>query len=273
LSGAVAESIIPRGPMTHFSLSDRLSLRDKHAWVSAATRGIGRSVALMLARQEARVSITGRREADVRRVLDELPHVPSSNHHGVIVDHADPTGVRTAIEHHLREAGPIHILVSNSGGPPGRPITEATGDQFIAWFTQHIVCNQERSQAVLPGMKAASFGRIVNIVSTSVKQPIRGLGVSNTVRGAVASWAKTLAREVAAFGITVNSVLPGATATDRLLNIVRSRAAASGQPEAAVREAMQAEIPAGRFADPEEIAAAVAGEPGGRVHHRRQSGG
>src|SRR5690606_17813559 len=104
---------------------------------------------------------------------------------------------------------PIHILINNTGGPPAGPITEAGPEEFLNAFNQHLICNQILAKLILPGMKKARFGRIINIISTSVKIPLKNLGVSNTIRGAVASWSKTLSNEVASFGITVNNVLPG----------------------------------------------------------------
>lgn len=151
----------------------------------------------------------------------------------------------------------MHILVNNTGGPPAGAITDARPPEFLAAFSSHLLCNQLLVQAVLGGMKTAKYGRIINVVSTSVKQPIPNLGVSNTVRGAVASWAKTLATEVARYGITVNNVLPGATLTDRLRSLLEDRARALGVTAAEVEQTMKAEIPLRRFAQPEEIAAAI----------------
>jgi 3-oxoacyl-[acyl-carrier protein] reductase len=152
----------------------------------------------------------------------------------------------------------VHILVNNAGGPPGGPITEAKPDDFLAALRSHLLTSHLLVQAVLPGMRAAGYGRIVNIISTSVKQPIKGLGVSNTTRGAMASWAKTLAGEVARDGITVNNVLPGSTRTARLTGLIDARARTSGRPAAAIEQEMLDEIPMGRFAEPAEVAAAVA---------------
>ena len=242
--------------MTH-SLTNAFLLNDKHAWVSAATRGIGQACALALAEHGAQVTVTGRDAAALQALSQRLPAPHNGQHHTVVVDHEDAKGVKTAIRNHVDELGPIHILINNSGGPPGGPITDATGEQFSAWFAQHLLCNHFQAQAVLPGMTQAGYGRIINIVSTSVKQPIKGLGVSNTIRGAVASWSKTLSGEVAPFGITVNNILPGATATDRLMHLVKTRAEASGRSEDDVSGSMQREIPMGRFAQPAEIAAAV----------------
>jgi 3-oxoacyl-[acyl-carrier protein] reductase len=165
--------------------------------------------------------------------------------------------VQTAIVTTLQQS-PIHILVNNSGGPAAGPIVDATTDAFIATFQQHLIANHILTTAVLESMKAAHYGRIINIISTSVKVPLKGLGVSNTIRGAVASWAKTMSIEVAPFGITVNNVLPGATATGRLQAIIENKSNKLQTSKEAVSEEMLAEIPAKRFGTPEEIANVVA---------------
>jgi 3-oxoacyl-[acyl-carrier protein] reductase len=152
----------------------------------------------------------------------------------------------------------VHILINNSGGPPPGAIVDATPQEFLDALRKHLLANQMLVQAVLPGMRAAGWGRIVNIISTSVKEPIPGIGVSNTTRGAVASWAKTLAGELAPLGITVNNVLPGSTHTPRIEQLVTATAQKSGRSEQAVQQEMAAAIPIGRFADPAETAAAVA---------------
>jgi len=162
------------------------------------------------------------------------------------------------VSDHLARHGAAHILVNNTGGPASGPATDATLEQFEKVFAQHLLCNHVLAQACLPGMKAAGYGRIINVISTSVKQPIPGLGVSNAIRGAVAQWAKTLAGEVARFGITVNNVLPGATDTGRLAEIFAARAAKQNKPVAEIVANEQATIPAGRFAQPEETAQAIA---------------
>src|SRR5690606_21533160 len=151
-----------------------------------------------------------------------------------------------------------HILVNNSGGPAAGPATEAKPEAFLQAFQQHLICNHILATLVIPGMKQAGFGRIINIISTSVKIPLKNLGVSNTIRGAVASWAKTMSNELGQFGITVNNVLPGATATGRLEAIINNKVAKTGMEQARVEEEMLAEIPAKRFGMPEEIAAMVA---------------
>jgi 3-oxoacyl-[acyl-carrier protein] reductase len=150
-----------------------------------------------------------------------------------------------------------HILLNNTGGPPGGKISEAKTEEFEAAFQQHLICNHILVQALLPGMKERGYGRIINVISTSVKQPLDGLGVSNTVRGAVANWSKTMANELGEFGITVNNILPGATATGRLSSIIQNKAKKTGKTEEEVTHAMQAAIPAKRFGQPEELANVV----------------
>ena len=153
---------------------------------------------------------------------------------------------------------PVHILINNTGGPAGGPVTAAKPDEFINAFRQHLICNHIITNLVTDGMKQAGYGRIINIISTSVKIPLKWLGVSNTIRGAVASWAKTMANELGAFGITVNNVLPGATSTERLDTILNNKSAKTGKNKEEVEQEMLDEIPARRFGKPEEIAAVVA---------------
>jgi 3-oxoacyl-[acyl-carrier protein] reductase len=233
-------------------------LADKRAWISGSTQGIGLASAQALAEAGASVILAARDRGRLDDTAARLPHPhPSQRHLTVEVDFADPAAVRAKADELIGRTGAIDILINNTGGPPPGPITAATPEAFLAAFGSHLVCNQLLAQAVIPGMRAAGSGRIINIVSTSVKQPIKGLGVSNTIRGAVASWAKTLAGELAPYGITVNNVLPGATRTPRLEAIVANRVRATGRLVAEIEAEMEAEIPMGRFGRPEEIAAAV----------------
>jgi 3-oxoacyl-[acyl-carrier protein] reductase len=239
-------------------------LSGKRALVCGATQGIGRACAFEFARLGARVTLLARNEEDLRRARDELAAAEGAQtgrgaprHDFLRADFAEPDSVRAVVARHVEKAGPVEVLLNNTGGPQAGPIVEADPEAFLAGFSAHLICNQVLARTLLPGMKAAGYGRIINIVSTSVKQPIRGLGVSNTIRGAVASWAKTLAGELAPFGITVNNVLPGATATGRLRSFIRSKARAAGISEDEVERQMKSEIPMGRFAGPEEIAAAA----------------
>jgi len=235
-----------------------INLTGKRAIVCGGTQGIGKAVAVELASLGASVTLVARNEEKLHQVRDELRASPGQRHDAIAVDFNMPEVLRERIGGYVSKADTIHILVNNTGGPKGGPIADAELQEFVNTFSQHLLCNHILAQAVIPGMKNARYGRIVNIISTSVKQPISGLGVSNTVRGAVASWAKTLAGEVAPFGITVNNILPGMTKTTRLDYVIRDRAERSGKSAEEITGEMIAEIPAGRYAEPHEIATAVA---------------
>lgn len=235
-----------------------LDLTGRHALVCGGSQGIGRASALELAALGADVTVLARAQEALQLVVAELPLVSAAQRHGFIaVDMSDHAALRAKVEA-TANAHPIEILINNSGGPPGGPAHSAPSEAFLAAFQQHLIAAQIVLQAVLPGMRTSAWGRIVNIISTSVKEPIRNLGVSNTVRGAVASWAKTLAGELGGFGITVNNVLPGYTKTQRLDQILADRAKATGKTTDEVASAMLASVPAARFGEANEIANLVA---------------
>lgn len=235
-----------------------LDLTGRHALVCGASQGIGRACAVELANLGANVTALARREDVLQRLVPELPRTrPAQTHAFIVADSGDTDGLRVAVER-LVAAQPVHILVNNSGGPPPGPVHGAEVAAFLDAYRKHLIANHVRAEIVIPGMQAAGYGRIVNIISTSVKEPIAGLGVSNTTRWAVASWAKTLATELAPFGITVNNVLPGSTKTPRIEHLVQVNAQKSGTSVEAAQQAMEGDIPMRRFADPSEIAAAVA---------------
>jgi 3-oxoacyl-[acyl-carrier protein] reductase len=235
-----------------------LDLTNKTAIVCGSTQGIGRATAVELALLGANVTLMARNETTLNQVLATLDTSQGQIHRYIVADFADSDSVKKAIENYLLMYPEVHILVNNTGGPTGGPIIEATPEQFIKTFEMHLINNQTLVQAVVPAMKVAGFGRIVNVISTSVKQPIMGLGVSNTIRWAVASWAKTLSIEIAKFGITVNNVLPGYTKTGRLETVNKMRAAATNQSVEIIEAQLLTDIPTGRFAEAEEVAAAVA---------------
>jgi 3-oxoacyl-[acyl-carrier protein] reductase len=236
----------------------QLDLTGKHALVCGASEGIGRATAHELAALGADVTVLARRDDALAEVVAALPRIHTAQKHGRIAADMDDTATSKARIEALVAGHRVHILVNNTAGPPGGPAFAASTDDYLATFKRHLIGGQTLVQAVLDGMKETGYGRIVNVISTSVKEPIANLGVSNTVRGAVASWAKTLASELAPYGITVNSVLPGFTETGRLTSIIAANAKNSGKLPDEVAAAMRATVPAGRFGKPEEIAAAIA---------------
>ena len=233
-------------------------LNQRTAVVCGSSQGIGRAVAIELALLGANVVLMARNAERLAAVQETLDRCQGQKHQILVADFSEPAQVKMAIEGYLEQGGHADILINNTGGPPAGPAIDARVPEFMAAFETHLVSNHLLTQALVPGMKERGYGRIVNIISTSVKQPIIGLGVSNTIRGAVASWAKTLATELGPFGITVNNVLPGMTRTGRLESIIKTRAEKSGRSIEAVTEEMERETPAGRFAEPAEIAAAAA---------------
>jgi 3-oxoacyl-[acyl-carrier protein] reductase len=235
-----------------------LNLQNKRAIVCGSTQGIGKAIAIELAQLGANVTLTARNEDKLLATLQELDSSQGQKHDYIVADFTDPYNLNIQVQGYLSQQPIVHILVNNTGGPAGGPITEAISDEFIDAFNQHLIANHLLAKALIPGMKEAKYGRIINIISTSVKQPLHGLGVSNTIRGAVASWAKTMANELGQFGITVNNVLPGATRTGRLESIIENKARKTATEVDTVEEEMMKEIPARRFAEPEEVAAAAA---------------
>ena len=232
-----------------------LNLKNKNALICGSTAGIGKATAMELANLGANITLITRNEDKLKKVLSELPTNQGQNHNYIIADFNDPNSLKEALSNNTSRN--YHILLNNTGGPKGGPILNADLSEFTDTFSQHLLCNHLLVQAVVSGMKENGYGRIINIISTSVKQPIEGLGVSNTVRGAVANWSKTLASELGPFGITVNNVLPGATATERLDQIMVNVGKKIGKSPEEASEIMKNIIPARRFAKPEEIAYAV----------------
>ena len=232
-----------------------LELNNKYALVCGSTAGIGKATALALAEEGVNVTLIARNEDKLKAVLANLPQ--HRNHNYIVVDFSNPSELKEKIESYISENHGFHILINNTGGPAGGPIFSAKIEEFESAFTQHLKCNHILVQALVPFMKAENYGRIINVISTSVKQPLDGLGVSNTIRGAVANWSKTMANELGQFGITVNNVLPGATATERLSQIIKNKAKKTGNNIEDATKAMQNTIPAKRFAQPQETASAV----------------
>lgn len=233
-------------------------LSGRRAIVCGSTQGIGRACAQELAELGASITLVARNEDKLKAVRDALPTPQQQEHHYLAADFQQPDFLKAKISEYVSNQSAVAILVNNTGGPAAGPAYEAEIDAFRRAFEMHVFCNQILVQAVVPLMRQGGYGRIINIISTSVKEPIPGLGVSNTTRGAVANWAKTLAGELGPDGITVNNVLPGSTDTDRIWDLVRKRAAAQDKSVSEVEQAMKDAIPLRRFARPKEIAYAVA---------------
>jgi len=234
-----------------------LNLTGKTALIAGSTQGIGLAAAQALAALGANCTLIARNETSLQQAVAMLDVSAGQQHHYLVADFSKPPAVQAVATQWVSE-NPIHILVNNSGGPPAGPVVEAKPEAFLEAFQQHLICNHLLATAVIPSMKNEGYGRIINVISTSVRIPLKNLGVSNTIRGAVASWAKTLANEVGQFGITVNSVLPGATATGRLEAIINNKVAKTGVSQEAAEHEMISEIPARRFGKPEEIASVIA---------------
>ncbi len=234
-----------------------LSLLHKNALVCGSSKGIGKAISIQLAALGANITLVARSIDKLKEVQSQLDTSKGQVHAYLQADFSDSTNLEKQA-HALVRSQPIHILVNNTGGPKGGAILNAAPEDFIQAFHNHLVCSHILTKAVMEGMKEEGYGRIINVISTSVKTPLIGLGVSNTIRAAVANWAKTLANEVGQFGITVNNVLPGSTETSRLTEIIDARSKKSSITKENIRSEMIKNIPLKRFAKPEEIAFAVA---------------
>ena len=234
-----------------------LQLKDKIAVVCGSTQGIGKASAIELSRLGATVILVARNEDKLKATLTDLDQSEGQNHSYIIADFTKPSELEATISSWASK-NKVHILVNNTGGPKGGPIRNAATSEFLDAFNQHLICNHIMVQALYPVMKEEGYGRIINVISTSVKQPLANLGVSNTIRGAVASWSKTLANELGQFNITVNNVLPGATNTDRLQTLAQIKSDQINESVNSIFEEMASESPMNRIAQPEEIANAIA---------------
>lgn len=232
-----------------------MELGTLHAVVCGSTQGIGWATAKLLADRGGKVTLVARNEEKLKTALGELNG--SSNDY-LVADFSKPDQLKAVIEGYVSAGNKPHILINNTGGPKGGPIIEADTSEFLAAFNQHLICNHILVQALYPGMIDNKYGRIINVISTSVKQPLDGLGVSNTVRGAVANWSKTLANELGKYNITVNNVLPGATNTQRLQSIAENKSGKIGKAVDEIFSGMAEQSPMKRIAEPEEVAEAIA---------------
>jgi 3-oxoacyl-[acyl-carrier protein] reductase len=236
----------------------QLDLTGRHALVCGASQGIGHATAIELAELGANVTLLARSADQLKDVAASLSRKHASQRHDWRSVDMQDTSRLQVITTEIVAANPVQILINNTGGPPGGPAHTAEPAAFESAFRQHLIAGQTLLQTVLPGMRASGYGRLVNVISTSVKEPIPGLGVSNAIRAAVASWAKTLAGELAADGITVNNVLPGFTRTARLDGILDAQMKKTGRSEDELTAEMVAAVPARRFGEPSEVAAVIA---------------
>ncbi|WP_079684771.1 SDR family oxidoreductase [Ohtaekwangia koreensis] len=234
-----------------------LDLKGKRAVVCGSTQGIGKASAIELALLGANVTLIARNEEKLKAVLQMLSTQGDQQHTYIVADFDSLETLESKVKKYAAEHA-VHILVNNTGGPPAGQAIDAQIQDFVKAFSNHLLCNQILAKAFVDGMKREKYGRIINVISTSVKIPIRGLGVSNTIRGAVANWSKTLSLELASFGITVNNVLPGSTMTGRLESLIASKAEKGGKTFDEAKQDMINEIPAARIGEAHEVAAAIA---------------
>lgn len=234
-----------------------LSLEGKKAIVCGSTQGIGLAIAEELALLGAGCTLIARNEEGLKEAVLKLDTQLRQQHGYLVADFSRPDELKKVIESFAAK-NTVHILINNTGGPAAGPITEATEEAFLNTFNQHLICNHILAKACIPSMKKEGYGRIVNVISTSVKIPLKNLGVSNTIRGAVASWAKTMANELGQYNITVNNVLPGFTSTQRLSTLIENIAKRGNTVVDIVEKNMVEEVPMKRFADASEIAAVAA---------------
>ncbi len=235
-----------------------IDLKGKRALVCGSSHGIGLACAKELAAHGAAVTLLAREEKALGEAVASLAISSGQTHSVIVADSAHPDQLESSVRAHIDANGSFQILVNNTGGPPSGPILDADPDAFATAISNHVICNHRLAKTLLPGMKEVGYGRIINIISTSVILPIAGLGVSNTTRGAVANWGRTWAAELAPLGITVNNVLPGYTDTERLNSLFQKKAKRSGSTPDRVKADTIAAIPMRRLADPAEIGAVVA---------------
>lgn len=235
-----------------------LDLKNKIAVVCGSTQGLGLASAHELALLGCSVILLARNEEKLKEVVLTLDTGMDQKHSYMVADFKDSELVKKVINNFVKDGGHADILVNNTGGPAGGAALTAEASSFVQAFESHLLCNHFLVQALVPGMKERQWGRIINVISTSVKIPISGLGVSNTIRAAVANWAKTLASELGGDGITVNNVLPGFTQTSRADYVIQNKAQSAGKSEAEILSELVKEIPAGRIGQPNEFGSAVA---------------
>lgn len=229
----------------------------KRVLVCGASQGIGAATANLLAKQGAELILVARNQTKLNEVQAQLSSSQGQQHQTFAIDLMQPSSLQEVLIQMLGR-GPISVVVNNAGGPKSGPLLEASDDEFIHGFQAHILAASQIAKKLVPGMKEQKYGRFINIISTSVKAPISNLGVSNTIRGAMASWSKSLSTELAPFGVTVNNVLPGYTETPRLESLAQAAALKQNKSVDDIKAQWRQATPAGRFASPEEVAFAIA---------------
>lgn len=231
----------------------------KNALVCGSTDGIGKATAILFAERGAEIILVARNKEKLISTISELSVTNGQNHKFICADFDSPSDLKESVQKELSEYDkPIHILINNSGGPQGGPLIDAEESEFRIGFERLLICSHILAKEVVPRMKEIKYGRIINITSTSVKQVIRGLGVSNTIRGSVAQWAKTLALELGEFGITVNNILPGFTRTNRLDELALKNANFEGKTVEDIFKTWASNNSINRIGDVKEIAESVA---------------
>jgi 3-oxoacyl-[acyl-carrier protein] reductase len=230
-----------------------ITLQGRTAVICGSTQGIGKAIAEAFAAAGATCILLARDRNKLEEVRSELSVPADQAHQFMVADFSDLNAVEAVVKE-IAASTNAEILVNNTGGPKPGAITEASTGEFVKAFEQHIICNQLIAGLLLPGMKRKNYGRIINIVSTSVKIPIPNLGVSNTIRAAVAGWAKTWANEVGQFNVTVNNILPGLTETSRLNSLISNMSQQQGVSEKNVEDELKNSIPMKRFGKASELA-------------------
>ena len=238
-------------------MTQDLPLSGRHALVCGASAGIGQAAAMALAVQGAHITVLARRADRLESLLPVLLDLGAAGADALVADLDDREALAASVSQTIASRGNIHVLVNNTGGPPGGPLLQANEETFLSAFSRHVLASHRLVQLVVPGMAADGYGRIVNVISTSVREPIPNLGVSNTIRGAMASWSKSLSRELPP-GVTINNVLPGFTDTERLGSLQDAVAERTDQTHEEVMEAWLSQVPEGRLGLPEEVGAVIA---------------
>ena len=238
-------------------MSGQGTLAGRHALVCGASQGIGRATAAAIGSLGANLTILARSSDALNALREELSSTVDGDIHVLVADLDQREELQSRVSDHIANHGPVHILINNTGGPPGGPLLQADEGALLTAFGRHVLSAHLLTKTLLPGMQAAGYGRIINVLSTSVREPIPNLGVSNIIRAAMANWAKTLSRELPA-GVTINNILPGYTDTTRLSQLGQGVAQRTGQTTQQVHENWVSQIPEGRLGTPEELAGAIA---------------